>query len=246
MLPKTLYSAQRSVTRTVVVAGLLAIATATAEAQLPTVQQVFDKFATAVGGRDAWASATSRTEKGTVDLAFAGVSGSYIRYSGPPNKFRMLMDLGVATIDQGSDGTIVWVVQPGAGGKMPPEETAYVLESSPTGSAFLDPTRFAKATVLAEETFDGVPCYKVSIVAKMGRERFDYFDVATGLRRGQFTQTPNGSQTIFARNYKSFDGKLVATSIVQQTAQGDVIIMLTSVEFGPVDPSKFVAPEGIK
>ena len=34
---------------------------ARADAQLPTVQQVFDTFATAVGGRDAWSKVPAGT-----------------------------------------------------------------------------------------------------------------------------------------------------------------------------------------
>ena len=56
-----------------------------AEAQLPTVQQIYDKYATAVGGREAWAQVTGRTERGTADITFAGLSGSYVRYIGVSN-----------------------------------------------------------------------------------------------------------------------------------------------------------------
>ena len=79
---------------------------ARAEAQLPTVQQVFDTFATAVGGRDAWSKVQGRSDKGTADITFAGISGRYERHTGVSNKMRMIIDLGVGTMDQGFDGTV--------------------------------------------------------------------------------------------------------------------------------------------
>jgi hypothetical protein len=113
------------------------------------------------------------------------------------------------------------------------------------GAAFLDVSRFAKASVDAKETFDGVECYKLSITSKAGEERTEYFEVATGLRRGAVTKTPMGEQKSMFRDYKAFDGKQIATKVVQVTPQGDVILTTAEVSFTPPDPSLFKAPDGI-
>lgn len=229
-----------------VAALVLSAGSARAEAQLPTVQQVFDKFATAVGGRDAWAKVQGRSDRGTADITFAGISGSYERHSGAPNKMRMIIDLGMAKVDQGFDGTVGWAVQPGgAAQRMPAEQEKTLGESIQVGAAFLDVSRFAKASVDAKEVFDGVDCYKLSITSKAGEERTEYFEVATGLRRGAVTKTPMGEQKSMFRDYKPFDGKQIATKLVQSTPQGDVIITTTEVTFTPPDPSLFKAPDGI-
>jgi hypothetical protein len=181
---------------------------ARADAQLPTVQQVFDKFATAVGGREAWAQVQGRSEKGTADITFAGMTGSYERHSGAPNKMRMIIDLGMAKVDQGFDGTVGWAVQPtGQAQRLSAEQEKSLGESVQVGAAFLDVSRFAKASVDAKETFDGVECYKLSITSKLGEERTEYFEVATGLRRGAVTKTPMGEQRSMFREYKAFEGR---------------------------------------
>lgn len=217
-----------------------------AHAQLPTVQQVYDKFATAVGGRDAWAKVTDRAEKGIANLVFANISGTYERYYSAPNKMRLIIDLGVGKVEQGTDGTVVWSGQPdGSVSKMGEPDASYSLEANVTGAAFLDITRFAKAEVVGQEDFDGVPCYKVAITTKAGRERADYFEVATGLRRGQVVKSPAGEQKTAFREYQEFDKKKVATKQILTNAQGDIIITLTSVVFTPNDPKLFALPAGI-
>jgi hypothetical protein len=229
-----------------VAALVLSAVSSQAEAQLPTVQQVFDNFATAVGGRDAWSKVQGRSDKGTADITFAGISGAYERHSGAPNKMRMIIDLGMAKVDQGFDGTVGWAVQPmGQAQRMPADQEKSLGESMQVGAAFLDVSRFAKASVDAKETFDGVECYKVSITSKGGEERAEYFEVATGLRRGAVTKTPMGEQKSVFREYKAFEGKQIATKIVQVTPQGDVILTTSEVSFTPPDPSLFKAPDGI-
>ena len=229
-----------------VVAALIVTVGSRAQAQLPTVTQVYDKYATAIGGREAWAKVTDRAEKGTADITFAGISGTYERYYAAPNKFRLTIDLGVGKVEQGADGVTAWTAQPGGAAiKMEAADAAYVLEGSASGAAFLDAKRFAKVEVLAQEAFDGVACYKVQITTNGGRERTDFFEVASGLRRGSMLKTPNGEQKSVFKDYKPFDGKMAATKVVQSNGQGDIVITITSVTFTPNDPALFALPPGI-
>lgn len=229
-----------------VAALVLSAVSARAEAQLPTVQQVFDKFATAVGGRDAWAKVEGRSDRGTADITFAGLSGSYERHSGAPNKMRMIIDLGMAKVDQGYDGTVGWSVQPmGAATRMTPEQEKSLAESIQVGNSFLDVSRFSTSSVDAKEMFDGVECYKLTIVAKSGEQRTEFFEVDSGFRRGAVVKNPMGEQVSMFRDYLKFEGKKVATTIVQRTPQGDVVLTTTTVTFAPPDPALFKAPDGI-
>jgi outer membrane lipoprotein-sorting protein len=236
----------QTIRRSAVAVALVCSTAGVAQAQLPSVSQVYDKFATAVGGREAWSTVSDRGEKGTALITFAGMSATYERYYSAPNKFRMIIDLGMGKVEQGTDGSTVWSGQPdGSVAKMAPADAAYALEGNVTGNAFLDPTRYAKVAVVAQEEFDGVPCYKVNITTKSGRERSDYFEVATGLLRGRVVMGPNGVQSNKFRDYKAFEGKSLATTVVQSNPQGDIIITITSVVFTPSDPKLFELPAGI-
>lgn len=229
-----------------VVAAVLVMGAVRAEAQLPTVQQVYDKFATAVGGREAWAKVSGRTELGTADITFAGMSGSYARYSSLPNKMRMIIDIGVVKIDQGFDGEKGWADQGQGPNRMPPEQEKQMAEPNNDGAGFLDPARFAKATVVGKETVDGVEAVKLSVTTKSGQESTEYFDATTGLRIMTMATTPMGAQKVMYKDYKEFEGKKVATKIVQATPQGDVVLNIQTVTFATPDAALFKAPDVIK
>lgn len=236
----------RAIQRAALAAVFILGANTRAEAQLPTVQQVYDKYASAIGGRDVWAKVNDRAEKGTADITFAGISGTYEMYRAAPNKLRLIIDLGMGKVEQGSDGDVVWTAQPdGSVAKMPEPDATYAREANVTGPTFLDHTAFAKVAVTGQEEFDGVPCYKVSITTKAGRERTDYFEVATGLRRAQLVQSAAGLQKTVYRDYKAFEGKMIATKQVLTNPQGDIVLTINTVTFTPNDSKLFDLPAGI-
>jgi hypothetical protein len=229
--------------RVVAISAVLALRV---DAQLPTVQAVYDKYAQAVGGRAAWEKVEAQSEKGTVDITFAGLTGSYERHSAV-QRMRMIMDLGMGKVDQGFDGTVGWAMQPmGGAQKMPPDQLASAKENALMGAHFLDPARFEKAAVEGKEVFDGVECYKVSLTSKSGQARADYFEVATGLRRGTVASTAGGSQTQVMGEYREFEGRKVPTRMTIGTPQGDIVITITSVSFAKQDPTVFEAPAEVK
>ena len=213
-----------------------------AEAQTPTVQQVYDKYAEAVGGRDAWKAVTGRSDKGTANVAYAGISGAYERHTALPNKVRMIIDLGVVKIDQGFDGEKGWVDQGQGMQPMPAEQAKDMAEPSADGAAFLDPSRYAKSAVVGKETFEGAEAWKLELTSKAGRTITEYFDVNTGLRLGRVTTTPMGAEMVIYKDYKEFDKKKVATTLIQRSAQGDVILTSETVTFGTPDAALFKQP----
>jgi hypothetical protein len=94
---------------------------------------------------------TGRTDKGTANVAFAGISGAYERHTALPNKMRMIIDLGVVKIDQGFDGEKGWVDQGQGMQPMPAEQAKEMAEPSADGAAFLDPSRYAKSAVVGKD-----------------------------------------------------------------------------------------------
>jgi len=223
-------------------AALVLGTAARAEAQLPTVQQVYDRFAEAVGGVAAWKPVTGRTETGTANITFAGISGSYERYSALPNRNRLIIDLGMVRIDQGFDGEKGWMDQGQGPQPMPPEMMKNMAEVIPDGAHFLNPSRFASATVVGKETFEGVEVYKVETTDKSGERGAEYFEVASGLRIGSVTKAPAGDQLGVYKDYKAYDGKKVPTTIIQRNGQGDIVLTITAMTFGAPPASAFKAP----
>lgn len=223
--------------------GLLLTPAALA-AQLPTVADVYDRYAAAVGGRDAWRPVQGRTERGTIEIESAGLSGSYTRHFALPNKTRVLIDLGVVTIDNGFDGERGWESQGGPPQRLSSDEERDLAEVQRDGAHFLDPSRFTKAEVVGRELFAGSEAYRVAVTAASGRPATEYFDVATGLRVGAVRPTATGEARVVFGDYKAFEGRLVPTRIVQDNGQGDVIITITSVSFAVPEASLFKSPLG--
>lgn len=231
--------------RTVLTIGLLLTPAALA-AQLPSVAEVYDRYAAAVGGRDAWRAVQGRTERGTTEITFAGLSGSYTRHFALPNKSRVLIDLGVVTIDNGFDGERGWEMQGGPPQRLSSEEERDLAEVQRDGAHFLDPSRFAKAEVVGREMYAGSEAYRVAVTAASGRPATEYFDVATGLRIGTVRPVATGEARVVYGDYKAFEGRLLPTRIVQDNGQGDVIITITSVSFAVPDAALFKAPSGAR
>lgn len=227
------------VLRTVTAAALILGTVARVEAQLPTVQQVYDRFAQAVGGVATWKPVTGRTETGTANITFAGITGVYERFMALPNKNRLIIDLGMVRIDQGFDGEKGWVDQGQGPQPMPPEMVRNMAEMIPDGAHFLNPAQHASATVTGKETFEGVEVYAMATTSKTGEQAIEYFEVASGLRLGRL----EGDQVAVFKDYKTFDGKQVPTTIIQRNGQGDIILTLTSLTFGAPPASAFAAPD---
>lgn len=225
------------------IAALILGTTARVEAQLPTVQQVYERYAEAVGGVAAWTPVTGRTETGTANITFAGIIGSYERFMALPNKNRLIIDLGMVRIDQGFDGEKGWVDQGQGPQPMPPEMVRNMAEMIPDGAHFLNPAQHASATVTGRETFEGVEVYAMATTSKTGEQAIEYFEVASGLRLGRVTKAAEGDQVAVFKDYKTFDGKQVPTTIIQRNGQGDIILTLTSLTFGAPPASAFAAPD---
>src|SRR5262249_18525938 len=113
-----------------------------------------------------------------------------------------------------------------------------------------DPSRYVSVKTVEKTTFEGRPCYKLSLVRKDGSEDFDFYDVQTGLKAGTIgtRETSMGSITATQAqtDYKNF-GDLLHASVVKQTAMGvQQVLMITAVEYDKVDPSVFALPPDIK
>jgi hypothetical protein len=111
-------------------------------------------------------------------------------------------------------------------------------------------SRYASMKTVEKTTFEGRPCYKVSLVKKDGGEDVDFYDVETGLKAGAIVtrESQMGPTTVTQvhSDYRKFGGMLMATTM-KQTAMGvEQLLKLTSIEFDNVEPSTFDPPAQIK
>ena len=154
---------------------------------LPDARDLIDRHVKAIGGRAAILSHKSMHATGTLSVPGSGMTGDMEIFAAiSPN--RMLVKTTVQAIGEimeGFDGSHAWSVTPMTG---PMLKVGKDLQQSKLDADFYgdlrDPKVYTEVKTLEKTTFDGRPCYKVSLKRIDGVEDFDYYDAATGLRAG--------------------------------------------------------------
>ena len=236
----------RTAIRRAILAAALVVPTIVL-AQKPTAQSLFDKHAAAVGGVPAFKAAVSRTEVGTADITFAGVTAGYERKT-VAGKMLMTIDVsGFGQILQGYDGTVAWALDPQQGARKMDATTAADVASSTSLTAGLwEAGSYTSAEVLDAAAFEGVQCWPVKIVGKSGRTRTVYYDQATGLKAGEVIQQEAGELKVRYADYKPFGSMTIPTRVTQGTPNGDIILNITALKFDPLEASVFALPDAVK
>jgi hypothetical protein len=240
-------------------AALLAIAPLAARsaepqaaAELPSARNVIDRHVKAIGGRDAFLAQTSTHALGTVSLPAAGLTGKLEAFHAKPNKFLQRMSLpGIGDIEEGFDGVVGWSISPLTG---PTLLEGKLLEERKFDADFFEDLkaddRYESITTVEKTTFEGRPVYKLRLLKKGGVEDLEFYDAETGLKAGMITtrDSPMGPMqgTTSWSNYKKFGSLLQPATTKVSVLNTDMIMAITAVEYGKVDPSVFAVPAQIK
>jgi hypothetical protein len=222
------------------------------EVKLPSARSIIDRHIAAVGGRKAILAHSSSHAKGTMTVAGSGMSGSLNIYGAKPNKSVVKITIGgIGEVEEGFDGKTGWSISPMSGPRLTEGKE---LEEKQFDADFYsdlhEEGRYTSMTTVDTVTFDGRPCYKLSLIRKNGAEDFDFYDVATGLKAGAIgtreSQMGPMNVTQVHLDYKKFGGLMVPTTMKQSAMGVQQILTLTSIEFDTVDPSVFEPPAPIK
>jgi hypothetical protein len=226
-------------------------APAPAAAGLPDARSIVDRHIKAIGGREAILAHKSMHATGTLSVPASGISGPVDVYGAAPNRALVKSSIaGIGEITDGFDGTHGWSINPMTG---PSLKTGKELEQTRLDADFYselrDPKTYTLQTV-EKTTFDGRPCYKVSVKRPDGSEDFDFYDVDTGLRAGSINtrETQMGTMTVsnVESAYKKIGTLTQATTLTQKVMGVEQRITLNTVEYDKVDPSVFEPPAAIK
>jgi hypothetical protein len=224
----------------------------TSTASLPSARSIIDRHIEAVGGRKAILSHTSSHATGTMTVAGAGITGVLDIYSAKPDKSLVKINLGgIGDLFEAFDGIHAWSVSPMTGPMLTQgKELAEKKFDADFYGDLHEDSRYTSMKTVEKTTFEGRPCYKVSLVKKDGGEDVDFYDVETGLKAGAVVtrESQMGPMTVTQvhSDYKKFGDMLMATTM-RQTAMGvEQVLKITSIEFDNVEPSAFDPPAQIK
>jgi hypothetical protein len=220
---------------------------------LPDARELINRHIKAVGGRDAILGHKSMHATGTLSVAASGISGP-MEIFGATSPDRVLVKIavaGIGDITEGFDGSHAWSMSPMTGPMLKVgKELSQTKLDADFYSELRDPKTYPDVKTLEKTTFDGRPCYKVSLKRIDGVEDFDYYDVATGLRAGSINtrETAMGTLTMTSveGGYKKFGKLTQATTVTQQVMGVEQKITLATVEYDTVQASAFDPPPAIK
>ena len=227
-------------------------ATTSDSENLPSAEEILQKFIKAIGGEAAYKEHESQHATGTVDLGAQQMSGSMEIFAARPNKLLMIIEMpGVGKITTGYNGEIGWMNNPLTGPMILPEAT---LEQIATQADFdhvlRRPADFKSLEVLGIEEFNGEPCYKLKLVHRTGFESTEFYSVKTGLQTGFIATQPSPlgevNVTTTITDYKKFEDMLMPSRIVQKIAGMEQVMTIEKMEFDTVPPSKFELPPEVK
>ena len=219
---------------------------------LPSARSVIDRHVKAIGGRAAVLGHTSTHMTGTMTMSGAQITGVLDIYLAKPDKALLKIDLGgIGVVYDGFNGVHAWSLSPITG---PMLTQGKELEQKKFDADFYsdlhEEGRYASMKTVEKTTFEGRPCYKVSLIRKDGSEDIEFYDTETGLLAGgtKTRESQMGSVTItfVQSDYKKFGDLLVATTMKQTAMSVDQLLKITSVEFDNVPPSTFEPPAQIK
>jgi len=151
---------------------------------LPSAQEIFEHYAQAIGGREAWQKLTSRVSRGTVRVEGVDGTGTMLVYERAPNQQLSTMTLANGfVLREGFDGKASWEQDPA--GKVTLLEGARSFDSR-ADSDFYFEVNLAKiyphAKTAGQRTADGRLAYIVEASVPGGTLRWLYFDAENWLR----------------------------------------------------------------
>jgi len=230
---------KRAITLLAVVAIGLSVARLSAHGQasaLPTVDQILEKYITAVGGREAMEKVTSRVSTGTFEVPDMGMTGNITISEKAPNKSLAVIELGgIGVVREGSDGVSAWQEQPGqAAQDKTGAELAEALRGSVFNAELKYKTIYKTVVVTGKEVIDGKEAYVLVATPAEGSPNKIFFDVASGLmvRQSSTRQTQQGplDVDVYVSDYRPVDGVKVPFSIRQVSAIISAVVRLSTVK----------------
>lgn len=237
-----------------VAAGL---APASARADTPSAEEVFERFVRAVGGEEAFRSIKARIVEGVLENRRSNYYGRITEYRQAPNKAVLDFEMpGVSSATTGFDGTTAWSRDLSGARIVEGEESLAVRESADFSIELGWRSRFTNLRAEGLVDFEGKQAFKVNATAATnGVEQSIYFDPSTWLlvgfdSAGRKATQPGGRDEPPARliisEYKDFGSVKYATRFVQRRGDQEITWWYTRIELNPETMPSFAPPPEAK
>jgi hypothetical protein len=233
----------------VVLALVAACAAVAAQTQaLPTVDQVLEKYVTAMGGQAAFDKLTSRTIRAAIEIPDMGINGEMTVTEKAPNKSLVVIQIAQMTMREGTDGVAAWDENPQTGIR---DKTGLELAEHKRGSLFNIETKlktaYPKMSVSGRDTVNGRSVIVIDAIPDQGAPVKIFFDSETGfiLKQAGTRETPEGPVAFesFYDDYRPIDGIKQPYTLRQVTSRFTSVIRISEIKHNvPVDDALFRKP----
>lgn len=217
----------------------------------PSVDQILEKYISAVGGRAAIEKITSVTARGTIQIAGVDLTGTIELFQKAPNKSLSLVNLtGMGQTREGFDGAIGWSEDPQNGLRVKTEtDLADTRRSSTFPRELKLKSLYTTLTLKGREPVGPREAYVIEAVPDDGTPARLFFDVESGLivRQIGSRQTSQGLIEVDStyEDFRAVDGVKRAFTIRQSTASFTAVIQFTELKHNvPIDDTMFRKPGG--
>ena len=218
--------------------------------QLPSVDQILNRYVQALGGKAAIERLTSVALTGTIEAQSAGLKGKAEMISHVPNKYLLKIDIdGMGTFTQAFDGSVGWAQDPMNGLRdISGLELAQLKREADLHREGHLKDVYTKLVVKGKDKVGTSDTYVVEGTLPEGGSEKLYFDTQTGLllRTDAVLRSPQGEIPVeaYIEDYKEVNGVKIPATLRQVTSVLTSTIKFTDLKANvEVDQSKFGKPK---
>jgi len=218
-----------------------------------TADDILALYVEATGGRAAYEKLSSRVAKATMVLPSLGVKGDVEMYQQAPNKSYMKLVLGQAgTVEQGTDGTVVWERSAMTGVRvLSGQERELGLIGAVFNAELKYKELYKSVQLMGIEAVDGAPAYKLVFTTPSGQTETRYYDKDTKLlvKSSATVQHQMGkiSSTTRYSDYRAVDGVRMPFKMEVSAMNQKRVLTLTDVKHNVAIPaSRFALPPDVQ
>jgi hypothetical protein len=219
--------------------------------QLPSVDQILNRYVQALGGKAAIEKLTSMALTGTVEAQSAGLKGKAELIAHVPNKYLLKIDIdGLGAFTQAFDGSAGWAQDPINGIRdISGLELAQLKREADLHREVHLKETYTKLVVKGKEKVGTNDAYVVEGTPPEGGSEKLYFDTQSGLllRTDAVTRSPQGEIPVeaYVEDYKEVNGVKIPATLRQVTSVLTSTIKFTDIKANvDVDQSRFGKPKG--
>jgi hypothetical protein len=213
--------------------------------QLPTVQQVLDRYVQVTGGRDALLrhkSMTMHMKEGDVEL---------VLYQKDTRAAQKILFPDGKTMRAGYDGKVAWSIDTAGKVHLPQGDVIKTIARDADMYYHLHVLNYFRSmTVVDVKPFNGHPCYHLEGVNNWGRVNEQFYDTASGLLLGYAFNTAwrggHGDATTTFEDYTNYGGVLMAATETSRDGDDVSVDRIASVTYDDVDDAMFALPEAVR